>query len=1073
MDYMSMPLDAGRRPRTSHEEGAREPIRFYVQSHDREDIAMLVIPPAFRQVMKQWLVTGLNKWMKEDLDTLKIFRPSLDWRIFTGFSWDINSQDCFLWNTFGSKDWAIKIPQDWVSKVLISKEFTHESSSDWDPHGLPANITVPLSKLSGLKRYKLSELKFFDRAAPGGGGATDAGPEDSFFEMVTLQPGGVYTKSQLLKELETLVSCGMFERVDLEGKAKPDGTLGLTVSFTESVWSAAKQFKCINVGLMAQSGQADFDQDMTEREKMDYLRKQERDYQQRVRGAMPCILPESVRGEVLAMMKKQEKVSARMLQKIRDHVQKWYHNEGFVCAQVVNFGNLNTSEVVCEVVEGDITKVEYQFQDKLGNFVEGNTQIPIIDRELPQQLRPGHIFNIGAGKQALKNINSLALFSNIEVNPRPDETKEGGIVVEIKLKELEPKSAEASIQPGGTVSFEHRNIYGLNRSIVGSVTSSNLLNPQDDLSFKLEYVHPYLDGVDDRNKNRTFKTSCFNTRKLSPVFVAGPNMDEAPPVWVDRVGFKANITESFTRQSKFTYGLVVEEITTRDETNSICTHGSRAMPSGGLSMDGPPTTLSGTGVDRMAFLQANITRDNTEFVNGAVIGDRCIFQLDQGLGIGSKSPLFNRHQLTLTKFINLNNQEKGVGKPLPAVLVLHGHYAGCVGDLPSYDAFTLGGPYSVRGYGMGELGASRNVLEVAGEVRIPVKNTYVYGFAEHGTDLGSSKDVKGNPTEFFRRVGHGSSYGVGVKLGLRSSAISSSPDWILLDTATRCGKYRWESLASATAQASTAKAQVKYENLARAVPEVDRWRTKAWSTRLAPLDPSTDQNYVWSHRTDKVIAVGGDSLGWVDLWWGIVVCNLADDEDFTTRFVPLPGPMPGNEHRFATCSARSLRDVVCVGDVLKFVEIHFHGDDEEDKEEDDGVSLEGRRVDYGWKATAWNMIVSSGDWHAGCTVDTDDIPLTDEMHSFLVSKLPEVKAEKLSWSNLIWYGPTLSMDQDILYMIFRRIMYPGHDEERQVAVDMKKNALEIVSFTAEEKHFCDPTYRPIALSKNQPTSNLS
>ncbi|CAN6295617.1 unnamed protein product [Urochloa humidicola] len=656
-----------------------------------------------------------------------------------------------------------------------------KSSGDWDAHGLPVNMTVPLTKLSGLKRYKLSELKFFDRAAAGGGAYT--GPEDSFFEMVTLQPGGVYTKSQLLKELETLVSCGMFERVDLEVKPKPDNTIGLTVSFVESVWSAAKQFKCINVGLMSQSGQVDFDQDMTEREKMDYLRKQERDYQQRVRGAKPCILPESVRGEVLGMMKKQEKVSARMLQKIRDHVQKWYHNEGFVCAQVVNFGNLNTNEVVCEVVEGDITKVEYQFQDKLGNIVEGNTQLPIIDRELPQQLRPGHIFNIGAGKQALKNINSLALFSNIEVNPRPDETKEGGIVVEIKLKELEPKSAEvstewsivpgrdgrptlASIQPGGTVSFEHRNIYGLNRSIVGSVTSSNLLNPQDDLSFKLEYVHPYLDGVDDRSKNRTFKTSCFNTRKLSPVFVAGPNMDEAPPVWIDRVGFKANITESFTRQSKFTYGLVVEEITTRDETNSICTHGSRAMPSGGLSMDGPPTTLSGTGVDRMAFLQANITRDNTEFVNGAVIGDRYIFQLDQGLGIGSKNPLFNRHQLTLTKFINLNKQEKGAGKSLPAVLVLHGHYAGCVGDLPSYDAFALGGPYSVRGFTNGELGASRNILELATELRIPVRNTHVYAFAEHGTDLGSSKDVKGNPTEFFRRVGHGSSYGVGVKLGL-------------------------------------------------------------------------------------------------------------------------------------------------------------------------------------------------------------------------------------------------------------------------------------------------------------------
>jgi outer membrane protein assembly factor BamA len=90
----------------------------------------------------------------------------------------------------------------------------------------------------------------------------------------------------------------------------------------------------------------------------------------------------------------------------------------------------------------------------------------------------------------------------------------------------------------------------------------------------------------------------------------------------------------------------------------------------------------------------------------------CWFQLDQGLGIGSKNPLFNRHQLTMTKFINLNNPEKGAGKPLPAVLVLHGHYAGCVGDLPSYDAFALGGPYSVRGFTNGELGAGRNILEV-------------------------------------------------------------------------------------------------------------------------------------------------------------------------------------------------------------------------------------------------------------------------------------------------------------------------------------------------------------------------
>lgn len=87
-------------------------------------------------------------------------------------------------------------------------------------------------------------------------------------------------------------------------------------------------------------------------------------------------------------------------------------------------------------------------------------------------------------------------------------------------------------------------------------------------------------------------------------------------------------------------------------------------------------------------------------------------QVDQGLGIGSKFPFFNRHQLTLTRFLQLREVEEGAGKPPPPVLVLHGHFGGCVGDLPSYDAFTLGGPYSVRGYNMGEIGAARNILEV-------------------------------------------------------------------------------------------------------------------------------------------------------------------------------------------------------------------------------------------------------------------------------------------------------------------------------------------------------------------------
>ena len=53
---------------------------------------------------------------------------------------------------------------------------------------------------------------------------------------------------------------------------------------------------------------------------------------------------------------------------------------------MVNFGNLDSGEVVAEVVEGEVSGVEYQFLDKLGHVIEGKTQLSVIDRELPQQV---------------------------------------------------------------------------------------------------------------------------------------------------------------------------------------------------------------------------------------------------------------------------------------------------------------------------------------------------------------------------------------------------------------------------------------------------------------------------------------------------------------------------------------------------------------------------------------------------------------------------------------------------------------------------------------------------------------
>ena len=243
-------------------------------------------------------------------------------------------------------------------------------------------------------------------------------------------------------------------------------------------------------------------------------------------------------------------------------------------------------------------------------------------------------------------------------------------------------------------------------------------------------------------------------------------MEEVPSIWVDRAGAKATVTQNFTRQSKATASVIVEEVTTRDESGAVVGAGSKQGAQGQLSSDGPPTTHSGNGTDRLMFFQGGLTRDTTHFVNGTPVGARDIFNVAQSVGLGSAFPIYNRFSAECTRFIQLRPEHKKRNTP-PPVLVTHAKAGTIVGNCASYDAFTLGGPHSCRGYNVGELGAARSFLEYAAEIRVPIPklDTHAFAFWERCTDLGSSASVPGNPTEYYRRAGSGTSMGAGIKLG--------------------------------------------------------------------------------------------------------------------------------------------------------------------------------------------------------------------------------------------------------------------------------------------------------------------
>ena len=100
---------------------------------------------------------------------------------------------------------------------------------------------------------------------------------------------------------------------------------------------------------------------------------------------------------------------------------------------------------------------------------------------------------------------------------------------------------------------------------------------------------------------------------------------------------------------------------------------------------------------------------------------------------------------------------------------MHLKVADTVGDAAPHECWTLGGPYSCRGFQVGELGVAKRLIEYGAELRAPVPfaRTYAYAFHEgvNGKIAGGLELSGGNPTAYYRKAGAGSGTGFGMKVG--------------------------------------------------------------------------------------------------------------------------------------------------------------------------------------------------------------------------------------------------------------------------------------------------------------------
>ena len=161
-------------------------------------------------------------------------------------------------------------------------------------------------------------------------------------------------------------------------------------------------------------------------------------------------------------------------------------------------------------------------------------------------------------------------------------------------------------------------------------------------------------------------------------------------------------------------------------------------------------------------MQLGLARDRRNNASLPTSGSFLRFGVEQSVPVGSGSILLSRLRGSYSQYlpVNFTNFTKG-----PETLAFNLQAGTVVGDLPPYEAFSLGGSNSVRGFEEGDLGAGRSFIQATAEYRFPIFSA-VGGalFVDAATDLGTGDNVPGEPAEVLGKPGSGIGYGVGLRV---------------------------------------------------------------------------------------------------------------------------------------------------------------------------------------------------------------------------------------------------------------------------------------------------------------------
>ncbi len=541
------------------------------------------------------------------------------------------------------------------------------------------------------------------------------------YRVISTQPGRTTNRTQLQQDINAIFATGFFRNV----RAVPEDTaLGVRVTFIVQPNPVLRGVTITGQQVLPQS-----------------------------------VIDDSFRdqyGKILNLRRFEEGVKK---------INTWYQENGYVLGQITEAPQVaDDGTVTLLVAEGQIESVDVRFLNKegeptdaTGQPIGGNTRRFVITREV--ELKPGDIFNRTKAERDLRRVFGLGIFEDVRLALEPGTTdpRKARVIVNVIEKNTGSLAAGAGLSSAtglfGTVSYQQQNLGGRNQKLGAEVQIGERQN-----LFDVSFTDPWIAGDPYRT---SYTINAFRRRSISVIFDGGeqevrlPN-DDRPRI--NRTGAGINFTRPLSR-NPFANSEWTASVGLQYQRISITDRKGRRESEDEL---GNRLSFSNSGTDDLTTLQAGAVRDRRNDPQRPTSGSLLRFGMEQSIPVGSGSILLNRLRASYSFYLPVKYTNFTPG---PQTLAFSFRGGTIFGDLPPYEAFPLGGANSVRGYNEGDMGAGRSFLEGSVEYRFPIIS-FIGGalFVDAGTDLGTGKDVPGDPAGIRKKPGSGYGYGLGVRI---------------------------------------------------------------------------------------------------------------------------------------------------------------------------------------------------------------------------------------------------------------------------------------------------------------------